>query len=84
MENNVEVTYFVVHTDNEITSGDVSAAEVLRQYRKQTGIEARLGMVALTAGGETVADPGNEGMIDLVGFDASAPAVLEAFIAGHM
>eukprot|EP01043_Picozoa_sp_COSAG02_P011089 COSAG02_NODE_403_length_23058_cov_12.124134_6_plen_797_part_00 len=84
MENDIKVDCFVVYTDNETTSGDVSAAEALRQYREKAGIAARLAVVALTAGGETVADPEDHGMIDFIGFDASAPAALEAFIAGHM
>jgi len=84
MENDVEVDCFVVYTDNETTSGEVSATTALKQYREKTGIAARLAVVALTAGGETVADPEDEGMVDFVGFDAAAPAALEAFVAGHM
>eukprot|EP01047_Picozoa_sp_COSAG01_P095706 COSAG01_NODE_26353_length_716_cov_7.753647_2_plen_36_part_01 len=33
-----------------------------------------MAVVALSAGGESVADPEDSGMMDMVGFDAAAPA----------
>jgi 60 kDa SS-A/Ro ribonucleoprotein len=83
-ERKLAVDCFVVYTDNETTSGEISAADALRAYRAQSGIEARMAVVALSAGGESVADPEDSGMMDMVGFDAAAPAVLETFIAGHL
>lgn len=52
--------------------------------REATGIAAKLVVVGLTATGFTIADPADGGMLDVVGFDASAPAVIADFVAGRL
>jgi 60 kDa SS-A/Ro ribonucleoprotein len=37
----------------------------------------------MTSNGFTLADPNDRGMMDVVGFDASAPAVIADFIRGE-
>lgn len=76
------VDAFVVYTDNETWYGNEHPHQALQRYREQTGIDAKLIVVGMTATGSTIADPDDPGMLDVVGFDASAPAVLADFIAG--
>jgi 60 kDa SS-A/Ro ribonucleoprotein len=74
-----EVDTFVVYTDNETWAGRVHPAQVLRDYRRKTGIAAKLVVVGMTATGFTIADPDDGGMLDVVGFDSAAPAVIADF-----
>ena len=53
--------------------------EALRMYRKQTGINARLIVVGMTATEFTIADPTDPGMLDVVGFDTAAPSLIADF-----
>ncbi len=79
----VEADVFVVYTDNETWAGRVHPVQALRAYREKTGIPARLVVVGMTATRFTIADPLDAGMLDLVGFDASAPRVMTEFAAGR-
>jgi 60 kDa SS-A/Ro ribonucleoprotein len=51
----------------------------LRQYRDKTGIKAKLVVMAMTASPFTIADPSDAGMLDVVGFDTTVPAVVSDF-----
>lgn len=84
MANKVEADVFVVYTDCETWSGAISPAQALQQYRKASGIPARLIVVAMTSGGFTLADPDDAGMLDVVGFDANAPQILRDFVIGDV
>lgn len=75
-----DVDAFVVYTDNETWAGHQHPHQALAHYRKRTGIPAKLIVVGLTATGSSIADPNDGGMLDVVGFDASAPAVIADFI----
>lgn len=71
---------FVVYTDNENNSGPLHPAQALRQFRGAVNPRARLVSVATCATEFTVADPLDSGMLDVVGFDASAPALIADFL----
>jgi 60 kDa SS-A/Ro ribonucleoprotein len=63
------------------SSGD--PAHELREYRKASGVhDAKLVVVAATSTDFTIADPNDANMLDVVGFDASAPAIIADFIRG--
>jgi 60 kDa SS-A/Ro ribonucleoprotein len=79
MEHRLPVDLFVVLTDNETWAGTIHADEALRQYRRRTGIAAKLVVVGMTSTGFTIADPNDAGMLDVVGFDAAAPALIADF-----
>lgn len=79
--NKMEVDTFVIYTDNETWAGNIHPHQALRQYREQSGIDARLAVVGLTATDFTIADPADPGMLDLVGFDAALPTLLTDFSA---
>ncbi|MBN9523215.1 TROVE domain-containing protein [bacterium] len=73
------VDVFVVYTDNETWHGAIHPFQALREYREKTGIPAKLVVVGMVSNGFTIADPDDAGMLDVVGFDAAAPAVIADF-----
>ncbi len=77
-----KIDTFIIYTDNETWAGAIHPVQALREYREKTGVAARLIVVGLTATGFSIADPNDAGMLDVVGFDASAPAVMADFSRG--
>ena len=84
LNNRVQADTFVVYTDSETWFGDVHPAQALRDYRQQTGIAARLIVVGMVSNGFTIADPNDAGMLDVVGFDSSAPEVMRQFASNRL
>lgn len=82
MEQKLKADAFVVYTDSETWYGTIHPAQALRQYRERTGIPAKLAVVGMVANGFSIADPNDAGMLDFVGFDTAAPAVLADFVRG--
>lgn len=83
-ENNVEIDTFVVITDNETWAGNVHPFQALKDYRRKTGIEARLVVLGCSATEFSIADPSDAGMLDVAGFDSAVPTVLADFSAGRI
>lgn len=80
-QNNLQIDTFVIYTDNETWAGQIKPVQALRQYREHSGIDARLVVVGMTATGFTIADPTDPGMLDVVGFDTTAPQIISGFAA---
>ena len=80
LERGLSVDAFVVYTDSETWAGEVHPVQALRRYRERTGIAAKLVVVGLVSNGFSIADPDDAGMLDVVGFDTAAPAVIADFI----
>ena len=80
LENNLKFDAFVVYTDSETWAGRSHPVEALREYREKTGIPAKLIVVGMEANDFTIADPDDAGMLDVVGFDTTAPSVMSDFI----
>ena len=76
----LNVSGFVTYTDSETWAGNIHPAQALRQYRDEFVPDAKAVVVGMTSNGFTLADPNDRGMLDVVGFDASAPAVIADFI----
>jgi 60 kDa SS-A/Ro ribonucleoprotein len=83
LENGVEIDTFVVITDNETWAGDIKPHQALKQYRKETGINAKLAVLGVEGRPFTIAD-GSKHMLDFVGFDSNAPKALADFSAGRI
>jgi 60 kDa SS-A/Ro ribonucleoprotein len=81
-ERKLPVDTFVVLTDSETWAGPLHPVQALRAYRQQSGLPARLIVVGLVSNGFSIADPDDAGMLDVVGFDASAPEVMGGFSRG--
>lgn len=77
--NNLEVDAFVIYTDNETNCGE-HPITALKRYRQKTGIPAKLIVAGMTATEFSVADPNDAGMLDVVGWDSSVPAVMSDFV----
>jgi 60 kDa SS-A/Ro ribonucleoprotein len=80
LDNKVETDAFVVYTDSETWFGQVHPHQALRAYRERMGIPAKLIVVGMTATQFSIADPDDAGMLDVVGFDSAAPAVMADFV----
>ena len=79
LEKKIPVDVFVILTDSETWAGPVHPTEALRKYRQEMGIPAKLVVVAMVSNEFTIADPEDAGMMDVVGFDSAAPALIADF-----
>src|SRR3989344_1861946 len=79
LERSLEVDLFEVYTDNETWFGNIHPCQALEQYRRETGIPARLVVVGMTATEFSIADPNDAGMLDVVGFDTATPELVSDF-----
>jgi 60 kDa SS-A/Ro ribonucleoprotein len=82
LDRKLEVDAFVIYTDSETWAGKIHPVEALQRYRVETGIPAKLVVVGMIANQFTIADPSDAGTLDVVGFDAAAPAVIADFLRG--
>jgi 60 kDa SS-A/Ro ribonucleoprotein len=79
-QNGWDVDVFIVLTDSETWAGEIKPVDALNAYRRQSGRDAKLIVVGMVANDFTIADPTDSGMLDVVGFDASVPAVISEFV----
>jgi 60 kDa SS-A/Ro ribonucleoprotein len=90
-KNKIPVEAFYVYTDNEVNAyGGMWGSsykdaqhpwEALKQYRKETGIPAKLAVVGMTATNFSIAsrcEPNTA--MDVVGFDTAAPTIMSDFV----
>lgn len=82
IDKGLRIDTFVVYTDNETWAGNVHPHQALAEYRRKSGIAAKLIVVGMTATGFTIADPSDAGMLDVVGFDAAVPSLITEFARG--
>ena len=74
-----DVDVFMVLTDSETWAGKVHPVQALAEYRRALNPNAKLVVVGMVANNFTIADPNDAGMLDVVGFDSAAPAVIADF-----
>jgi 60 kDa SS-A/Ro ribonucleoprotein len=82
LRNRIEVDTFVIYTDNETWAGEIHPHQALAQYRRETGIDAKLVVVGMTATNFSIADPSDAGMLDVAGFDSAVPNLVSDFSRG--
>ena len=80
LDNKIEADVFVVYTDSETWAGNIHPCQTLKDYRNKMGIDAKLIVVGMVSNGFSIADPTDAGMLDLIGFDSSAPAIMSDFV----
>jgi len=78
--NKLNVSAFITYTDSETWAGNIHPAQALRQYRDEFVSDAKAVVVGMTSNGFTLAEPNDRGMLDVVGFDTTAPAVIADFV----
>jgi 60 kDa SS-A/Ro ribonucleoprotein len=74
------VDAFIVITDNETWAGHKHPSVALREYRAQSGINAKQVVIGVTATNFTIADPKDPLTLDVVGCDTTTPAAVSEFI----
>ena len=82
MEMKMNVDCFIILTDSETWAGNIHPVEALRQYRRQSGIPAKLIVVGMVSNEFSIADPDDAGMMDVVGFDSAVPELTTDFVTG--
>jgi len=80
----MDVDVFICLTDNETWHGDIHPMQALDDYRKASGIDAKLVVCGMTATGFSIADPKDRRCLDVVGFDSAAPQIISDFAAGKV
>jgi len=83
-KHDLSIDAFVIYTDSETWAGKIHPFQALNEYRKTSGIDAKLVVVGMTSTGFTIADPTDPGMLDVVGFDSATPQVISDFISGNI
>lgn len=81
LKENLPVETFIVITDNDVNTGR-HVFQLLEKYRKQTKINAKLVVLAVTATDYSIADPSDPGMLDIAGFDSATPSLIADFSRG--
>ena len=81
-KNGLEIDTFVTYTDNETWGGHMHVDQALQEYRQKSGINAKLVVVGMTATESTVANPEDPNSLDVAGFDASVPKLINDFSRG--
>jgi 60 kDa SS-A/Ro ribonucleoprotein len=84
LDNEREIDTFLILTDSETWAGDVHPAQALADYRRASGIDARLVVVGMVSNGFSIADPNDPGMLDVVGFDTATPQLVSDFARGAL
>jgi 60 kDa SS-A/Ro ribonucleoprotein len=79
LDNKVPVDVFCVYTDSETWAGKIHPVQALAKYRQKMGIGAKLVVIGMVSNGFTIADPGDAGMLDVVGFDTATPSIIADF-----
>jgi 60 kDa SS-A/Ro ribonucleoprotein len=79
-----EIDTFVIYTDSETWAGEVHPVQALHDYRRASGIDARLVVVGMVSNGFSIADPADPGMLDVVGFDTATPQLISDFARGSL
>jgi 60 kDa SS-A/Ro ribonucleoprotein len=80
--NGVEFDTLVVITDNEVNSGTAHTHQALETYRRKTGINAKMAVLATSVSSFSIADPSDVNSMDLAGFDSATPQILTEFSRG--
>lgn len=82
LQQNWVVETFVIITDNETHNGVQHVFQALEEYRRKTGIPAKLVVLSTTATPFTVANPSDPGMLDIVGFSPDVTKLVAEFSRG--
>lgn len=81
-KNSIGIDACITITDNETWAGSQHPTQALRAYRERMGVRAKNVVMGMTATNFTINDPTDPDGLDVAGFDASVPAVIQEFIRG--
>jgi hypothetical protein len=83
-QNGIVFDVFCVYTDNETYAPNIHPQVALENYRKATGVDAKLIVVGMVANQLTIADPKDKNTLNLAGFDTATPELISMFIRGQI
>jgi len=84
MKNKIAFDACITITDNETYTGRPHPVQTFRRYRQKMGIDVKNIVVGMTASSFRIADHTEANMLDVVGFDSSAPQMISNFISGRI
>jgi hypothetical protein len=84
MKLGLKIDAFIVYTDSETYAPTVHPQVALEQYRKQSGIDAKLIVVGMASNNLSIADHKDRNTLNLAGFDTSTPNLISMFINGEL
>jgi 60 kDa SS-A/Ro ribonucleoprotein len=79
-QHHVRADGFLILTDGETWAGRSHPFQALSAYRPRYNPAARVVVAAMTATGHTIGEPGDPGVLNVTGMDASLPKVVMGFI----
>lgn len=79
IDQRLAVDCFVLITDNETYAGNKHVSQALREYREKLNPRTKLVVIGMTATNMTVGDPNDPGTMNVAGFDASVPQLIQEF-----
>lgn len=80
-ENRKQIDVFINITDSLDRTGEITPSKALMQYRKELNMpNSKLVTCGLSNANMKTADPHDPRMIDIAGFDATVPSVINRFI----
>jgi hypothetical protein len=75
---------FCVYTDSETYAPTIHPQVALEQYRKATGVDAKLIVIGMASNSLSIADPKDKNTLNLAGFDTSTPELISMFVRGEI
>ena len=84
IKKNLKIDAFIVYTDSETYGPTIHPQVALEQYRKHSGIDAKLIVVGMASNCLSIADPNDPNTLNLAGFDTSTPNIISMFINGEL
>lgn len=83
-KNNEHIDTFVIQTDNQTwDNSHYHPTQALAEYRAKVNPNARCVVIGYTVNQNSIADPNDAKTMEFVGFDASAPMILNRFARGE-
>jgi len=84
MKMDLKIDAFIVYTDSETYAPTIHPQVALEQYRKKSGIDAKLIVVGMSSNSLSIADHKDPNTLNLAGFDTSTPNLISMFINGEL
>jgi len=82
IDNTLEIDAFIVITDNETNRNTRTPMDALREYREKMNLPTcKLIVLATSVTDFTIADPNDKYTLDIAGFDAVVPDIIQDFIS---
>lgn len=74
---------FIIYTDSGTWAGAQHPCQAFAEYKRRKNPAAKAIGVEMTSTSTSIVDPSEEGMLSIVGMDASVPAIVNDYILGN-